>query len=314
METASVPKERSLGEEPVLRVEGLTKRFGPILAVKDVSLEIERGQVLGLLGPNGSGKTTTIGMVLDLVRPTAGRIEVFGHDLRGDRWACLRRIGAVIEWPAFYPYLSGRDNLRVMARAVGGIPEHAIDEALERVGLAARGHSQYHTYSLGMKQRLGIAFTLLRDPEFIILDEPTNGLDPAGTKEVRELIPQLAREGRTILLASHLLHEVQQICSHVAILKQGELLAQGAVATILRGGGELLLRAADLAAARAALEQVEWLTSVGERDGYLVVSAPPDSGARINALLAERGIYLSELRPQEDTLERFFLEVTEEAE
>jgi ABC-2 type transport system ATP-binding protein len=185
---------------------------------------------------------------------------------------------------------------------------------LERVGLAERARSQYKTYSLGMKQRLGIGFTLVRDPEFIILDEPTNGLDPAGTKEVRDLIPALAAEGRTILIASHLLHEVQQVCSHVAILKKGELLAQGAVASILRTDGELLLRADDLAAMRAVLDQVDWLDGVAERDGYVVVSAPPDSAARINALLAERGIYLSELRPQEGSLERFFLEVTGESE
>jgi len=314
MATAAVAAAEERGEEgtPVLRLRSLTKHYGSIVAVRDLDLEIARGQVLGLLGPNGSGKTTTIGMVLDLVRPTAGSIELFGMDLRQRRWDCLRRIGAVIEWPAFYPYLSGRDNLLLMARAVGDITDRAVDETLDRVGLGARADSSYKTYSLGMKQRLGIAFTLLREPEFIILDEPTNGLDPAGTKEVRELIPTLAGEGRTILLASHLLHEVEQVCSHVAILKQGQLLAQGAVATMLRGDGALLLRADDLPATRRVLEAAEWVTSVDERDGYLVVVAPPESGARVNALLAGRGIYLSELRPQEDSLERFFLEVTAE--
>jgi ABC-2 type transport system ATP-binding protein len=282
--------------------------------VKSLDLEIQPGEVLGLLGPNGSGKTTTISMVLDLVRPTAGAVHLFGVPLGENRWACLRRIGAIIESPAFYPYLSGRDNLLLMARAVGDVPEAAVDEAIDRVGLTERARSAYKTYSLGMKQRLGIAFTLVRQPDFVILDEPTNGLDPAGTREVRELIITLAREGRTVLLASHLLHEVQQVCSHVAILKRGELLAQGAVHEILRGDGSLLLRTDDLASLRRILDQVDWLGGVEESNGYIRVHAPADAAARINALLAERGIYLSELRPEESTLEQFFLDVTEESD
>ncbi|MEX1254442.1 MAG: ATP-binding cassette domain-containing protein [Dehalococcoidia bacterium] len=284
------------------------------MAVKSLDLEIHPGQVFGLLGPNGSGKTTTISMVLDLVRPTAGSVQLFGLPLAQHRWACLRRIGAIIESPAFYPYLSGRDNLRLMARAVGDVPESAVDDAIDRVGLTERAKSAYKTYSLGMKQRLGIAFTLVRQPDFVILDEPTNGLDPAGTREVRELIIALAREGRTVLLASHLLHEVQQVCSHVAILKRGELLAQGAVEEMLRGDGSLLLRADDLAALQRALEQVEWLGAVEQSNGYLRVRAPVDSAARVNALLAERGIFLSELRPEESTLEEYFLDLTEESD
>jgi ABC-2 type transport system ATP-binding protein len=299
---------------PILRTSSLSKRYGSILAVKSLDLEILPGQVLGLLGPNGSGKTTTISMILDLVRPTAGTVQLFGLPLAQHRWACLRRIGAIIETPAFYPYLSGRDNLRLMARAVGDVPESAVDDAIDRVGLTERAKSAYKTYSLGMKQRLGIAFTLLRQPDFVILDEPTNGLDPAGTREVRELIIALAREGRTVLLASHLLHEVQHVCSHVAILKRGELLAQGAVEEMLRGDGSLLLRADDMATVRQALEQVEWLGAVEESNGYLRVRAPVDAAARVNALLAERGIFLSELRPEESTLEQYFLEVTEESD
>lgn len=299
---------------PVLRTSSLSKRYGSIVAVKSLDLEIHPGQVFGLLGPNGSGKTTTISMVLDLVRPTAGSVQLFGLPLAQHRWACLRRIGAIIESPAFYPYLSGRDNLRLMARAVGDVPESAVDDAIDRVGLTERAKSAYKTYSLGMKQRLGIAFTLVRQPDFVILDEPTNGLDPAGTREVRELIIALAREGRTVLLASHLLHEVQQVCSHVAILKRGELLAQGAVEEMLRGDGSLLLRADDLAALQRALEQVEWLGAVEQSNGYLRVRAPVDSAARVNALLAERGIFLSELRPEESTLEEYFLDLTEESD
>lgn len=313
IQRSAEPSERTSGGAPVLQARGLTKRYGSVVAVQELDLRIERGQVVGLLGPNGSGKTTTISLILDLVRPTAGMVELFGLPLHQHRWACLRRVGAVIETPAFYPYLSGRDNLSLAAQAMGDVTEEMVDEALAWVGLTERAASAYKTYSLGMKQRLGIAFTLLRRPELIILDEPTNGLDPAGTKEVRDLIRSLAAEGRTVLLASHLLHEVQQVCSHVAILKQGRLLAQGAVSDILRGAGALLLRADDLAELRRVLEAVEWLSGAAEANGYLRVLAPRDSAARLNALLAERGIYLSELRPEEDTLERFFLEVTEEA-
>jgi len=196
----------------------LTKRFGKLEAVKNLNLELYRGEVFGLLGPNGAGKSTTVGMVLGLIAPTEGSIETFGLKLEANRWPILRRVGAVVESPAFYPYLSGWDNLEVIARARGGIPNSKIDEVLERVNLEERARDRYGHYSLGMKQRLGIASTLLGDPELILLDEPTAGLDPAGTKEVRDLLPKLAHEGRTVLLCSHLLHEVEQMCQRVAII------------------------------------------------------------------------------------------------
>ncbi len=299
--------------QAVLRARGLTKRFGPITAVHDLNLELHEGEVYGLLGPNGSGKSTTISMVLGLIEPSAGDLEMFGLPLAQNLWSCLKRIGAVIETPAFYPYLSGRDNLLVMARSVGDISQQAVDEALERVGLAERARDKYQAYSLGMKQRLGIASTLIRGPAVVILDEPTNGLDPAGTKEVRELIPTLAREGRSVLLCSHLLHEVQQVCDRVGILKEGRLLAQGAVSTILRRDGALLLRTEAMAQARRVLERIEWVTSVEEEGGYLVVGAPVGAAAEVNAALAREGVYLSELRPRELSLESFFLEVMEES-
>jgi ABC-2 type transport system ATP-binding protein len=296
----------------VLRTTGLTKRFGPITAVRDLNLELYEGEVYGLLGPNGSGKSTTVSMILGLVEPDAGDLEVFGQPLRENLWSCLKRIGAVIETPAFYPYLSGRDNLLAMARSVGDVSEEAVDEALERVGLGGRARDRYQAYSLGMKQRLGIASTLIRDPALVILDEPTNGLDPAGTKEVRELIPTLAREGRSVLLCSHLLHEVQQVCDRVGILKAGRLLSQGTVSTILRRDGVLLVRTEAVAQARRVLERLDWVTSVEQEGGYLMVSAPVGAAAEVNAALAREGIYLSELRPRELSLESFFLEVMEE--
>ena len=190
--------------QEILRTEGLTKHYGRIAAVTDLDLHVFDNEVFSFLGPNGSGKSTTVGMVLGLVRPTRGRAIVFGHDMATDPWPALRRIGAVIESPAFYPYLSGYDNLKSIAMMLGDVTDARVDEMLELVGLTDRKGDPYKTYSLGMKQRLGIASTLLREPELIILDEPTNGLDPAGTREVRELIPRLAGEGRSVFLCSHL--------------------------------------------------------------------------------------------------------------
>jgi ABC-2 type transport system ATP-binding protein len=206
--------------EVILRTSNLCKNFGSLQAVKNLNIELRRGEVFGFLGPNGAGKSTTVGMILNLVAPSSGSIEVFGHDLKDNPWLALRRIGAVIEEPAFYPYLSGWDNLEVLARSIGGISEKRISDVLKRVNLLERAKDRYSHYSMGMKQRLGIASTLLRDPELIILDEPTNGLDPAGTKEIRDLIPELAHESRAVLLCSHLLHEVELVCNRVAIIKQ----------------------------------------------------------------------------------------------
>ncbi|MBI4339787.1 MAG: ATP-binding cassette domain-containing protein, partial [Chloroflexi bacterium] len=207
--------------EQVIEARGLTKRFGRVLAVDDLSLQVPAGGVFGLLGPNGSGKTTTVGMVLGVVRPTAGEVRLFGGDGKTGRLEALRRIGAILEAPAFYPYLSGRANLTYFQGISGkGSPEE-VDRLLELVGLTQRAQSKYNTYSLGMKQRLGIAYALLGDPELMLLDEPTNGLDPAGMAEVRELIRSLGRGKRTVVLASHLLHEVEQVCDTVAILSRG---------------------------------------------------------------------------------------------
>ena len=211
--------------EILLRARGLGKRFGSIVAVRALDLELHRGEVLGLLGPNGAGKSTTLGMILGLIAPTAGSVEILGRDVTTDRTAATRAVGAIIEAPAFYPYLSGRANLEAIGWALGGVPRTRSDELLGLVGLADRATSRYRTYSLGMKQRLGIASTLLGDPPIVILDEPGNGLDPAGQREIRELIPLLAAQGRAVLLASHLLHEVDQVCDRVALVRTGELVA-----------------------------------------------------------------------------------------
>ncbi len=297
----------------ILRTEGLWKQYGRIMAVADMNLRVHDGEVFGFLGPNGSGKSTTVGMILGLVRPTKGRALVFGNDMTTHPWPALKRVGAVIETPAFYPYLSGYDNLKALAIMLGDIADNRIDEMLELVGLRERAHDAYKTYSLGMKQRLGIASTLLRDPDLVILDEPTNGLDPAGTREVRELIPQLARQGRAVFLCSHLLHEVQQVSDRVAIVKKGWLVAEGTVDELLGRGQYLRLRADDAEALTRALGSIDWVKSVESIDGYVRASAPVDRAAELNRVLALQGIYVSELTPWETELESVFLDLTGEA-
>lgn len=309
MASPSSPEATPAGA-PILRTIGLTKRYGRLLAVRDVNLEVYPGEVYGFLGPNGSGKSTTIGMILGLVRPSAGRIEVFGLDLRRHYWQIMRRVGAMVEAPAFYPYLSGRDNLRALAQAIGDIPERRIDEVLDLVDLFPRRHDPYKNYSLGMRQRLGIASTLLRDPALIVLDEPTNGLDPAGTKEVRDLIPRLAQQGRAVFLSSHLLHEVEHVCDRVAVLKNGELLAQGPVSILLRRGHGLQVRVDDRQRALQLLRSLSWIPAVHENGAYLLVEVPVEAAAQVTEVLARHNIYLSELRPRDTSLEQFFLDLT----
>lgn len=302
--------------DSVLSVRGLTKHYGPLLAVRDLDLDLRPGEVFGLLGPNGSGKSTTLGCVLGLIAPTKGTIEAFGLDLRRHRWDVLRRIGAIIETPALFPYLSGRDNLRALALSAGGVPHGRIDELLKLVGLADRADDKFKTYSLGMKQRLGIATTLLTDPQLVILDEPTNGLDPAGQREVRALIPQLAAEGRSVVLASHLLHDVEQVCDRIAIMRRGEIVALGAVEQILHRGRriEIELLPDDMDRGEAAVRSIDGVADVTRRNGWLVVDAPRERGRDLVRALAGAGIYPNVLRPTSSTLEDFFLELTAEAD
>jgi len=294
----------------ILRTVGLTKKFGTLTAVNNLNLELRRGEVFGFLGPNGAGKSTTVGMILGLIAPTSGNVELFGKKLDGNSWPLLRRVGAIIEEPAFYPYLSGRDNLEALSRAIGDIPKPKIDEVLKRVNLFDRAGDRYDHYSMGMKQRLGIASTLLRDPELIILDEPTSGLDPAGTKEVRDLIPELAHESRAVLLCSHLLHEVEMVCDKVAIIKQGVMLKYSSVAELTTQGQLLHIKVDNQTAALAVLKNQPWIKSIKVENGYLVADAPKDSAARVNQVLAENKIFASELVNKSASLEEVFLQLT----
>jgi len=331
-QASSTPQAQA--PDAIVHTVGLTKRFGQRLAVNDLSLDVQRGDVFGLLGPNGSGKTTTLRMLLGLIWPTSGEIHMFGGDMEEptQRRVALRRVGAVVEQPAFYPYLSGRENLQGVAVFAGlaDTPETRarIEEALEHVGLSARAKDAYRKYSLGMKQRLGIAAALLMEPELVILDEPTNGLDPAGVVEVRGLISALAQRGITIMLSSHLLYEVQQVCTRVAVLQNGALLGQGLVSDLLsaQSGVQLAFNDPDqLPKAVTMLQEAagaaDWLHGaryVQPEPGawtppggwYLLVDAPSERAAEVNQLLAEHGLYAAEVRRREGSLETYFLTLT----
>ncbi len=298
--------------EIALRTEGLTKRFGTLTAVDGLGFEVRRGEVVGLLGPNGAGKSTTIGMVLGLIAPTAGRAEIAGRDVRADPAGALANVGAIVEVPAFYPYLSGRDNLTALALIRGGGALARVEPALARVGLTDRARSPFRTYSLGMRQRLGIASTLLGDPSLVILDEPTNGLDPAGQREIRTLVRELASEGRAVLLASHLLHEVEQVCHKVLVIKKGRLIASGPIAEIVRAGSVYAIEVAPAAAARDAVLGLAGIESVTVRDGGIDVAAQPGMGAALNRALVQAGLYAGAIVPKRGSLEDVFLELTTE--
>ena len=296
--------------EIILRTTGLTKKFGKRTAVNNLNLEIRKGEVFGFLGPNGSGKSTTVSMLVGLIAPTSGSVNAFGLDLKENYWKIIRKVGATIESPAFYPYLSGWDNLELFTIAIGGIPPSKIKECLERVNLADRAGDKYRQYSLGMKQRLAIASALLRDPELVILDEPTNGLDPAGYKEVRDLIPSLAGENRTIILCSHLLHEVEKVCDRVAIIKEGNVLACESMQVLLAKGQMLQIKVENPPQAVAVLQKQEWIKNITSADGYLLIDAPKEDAQRVTKILAENNIFVSELSVKSSDLESVFLELT----
>ncbi len=319
--------EASLQSEVIISTSRLTKAYGKLVAVNDLHLQVMRGDVFGFLGPNGAGKSTTMRMLLGLIRPTAGRAVIFGMDTAYQMPTILRHVGAIVEVPVFYPYLSGRDNLYVVAAASGMVSGRAnrrrIEEVLELVELKEQATMAYRKYSLGMKQRLGIAAALLTDPELVLLDEPTNGLDPAGMHEIRQLIQRLAALGKTIFISSHLLNEVQQVCNRVAILQKGNLIKQGNVRELLREREQVLVRlreADELERATSVLEQARvnganWLGSVHlehDRQGQptLRIDAPKTHSAEVNRLLGESEIFAAELHPYEGSLEEVYLQLT----
>ena len=292
----------------------LTKRYGTrasksVLAVDRVSFVVEQGQVFGFLGPNGSGKTTTIGMLVGTIKPTGGGFNLFGASGPEGLMAARSRVGATLETPNFYPYMSGRDNLRIAA-GVKGVGRPRIEECLELVGLSDRAKHRFKTYSLGMKQRLALAATMLSDPELIILDEPANGLDPQGIREIREIIGILAERGKTIFLSSHLLAEVERTCSHVAIIRKGRIVTSGAVAEVVGEGSAVLLRAEDTDALAGAMEAYPGASSVRRTDEGVIAALESSDLGSVTRYLAGQGVYLSHLAPYRQSLEEVFIDIT----
>jgi ABC-2 type transport system ATP-binding protein len=292
-----------------LEVDGLTKRYGKTLAVDNVTFSVQSGQIFGFLGPNGSGKTTTIGMIFDVINPTNGRISLFGRS--NQEALAQRRLGGTLEQPNLYPYMTGRDNLLIVA-TIKGVGKKHIEPALKAVDLLDAANRTVNGYSLGMKQRLGLAAAMLGDPEFLIFDEPTNGLDPDGMREIRELIVSLSRSGRTIFLSTHLLDEVEKICTHVAILKRGRLQRAGKVTDFTSGSTGLRLRAENMTLLLNAVSRFELAKNVRALENAVCLDLMGGSPASLNRYLAERGIYLDELSSQRETLEHAFLSLTEQ--
>ncbi|HSL07096.1 MAG TPA: ABC transporter ATP-binding protein [Pseudonocardiaceae bacterium] len=299
---------------PAIRVRGLRKVFGTTVAVSSVDLDVPAGAVLGVLGPNGSGKTTLIRMLLALSRPTAGTVELLGAPVPAASGKVLPHVGALVEGPGFHPFLSGRENLRRCAAAEPLLPARAIPDAVEtalqRVGLAPAATRRYRAYSLGMKQRLGLAAVLLVPRRLVVLDEPTNGLDPAGTREVRRIIAELHADGATVLVSSHLLTEVEATCTHVAVLAEGSLIAAGPLAALLDGEAPALdVRTPDSAVAMQAL-RAAGIGAAGRPDGVRVELTGTDPPAVV-ALLVGAGVAVHEVRRWQTGLDELFAQLTE---
>jgi ABC-2 type transport system ATP-binding protein len=293
----------------VIETTGLTKSFRRTRAVDGINFSVEQGQVYGFLGPNGSGKTTTIGMLLGIIGPSAGGLRLFGGGTPRDLHHARQRIGATLEQPNFYPYMSGLDNLRIAAR-VKNKGRKEIDEALETVGLTARRKDLFQTYSLGMKQRLALAATMVGDPELVILDEPANGLDPEGMREIRDIITGFAQRGKTVFLSSHLLWEVERTCTHAAVIAKGRILAHGSVKALTAGAARVELGAADLPRLAAIVKDYPGVVSASIEGDVVVVEVKGEDTAALNRFVAERGVYVSHLAVKQKSLEDAFLELT----
>jgi ABC-2 type transport system ATP-binding protein len=296
-------------ENTVIETSGLTKRFGNgVLAVDSVDMSVRRGEVYGFLGPNGAGKTTTLRMLLGLIRPSSGSATIAGRK-PGDP-AGLARIGSLIEGPGFYPCLSGRENLRVIADYASADGKR-VDEVLDMVELTSRARRKFGTYSTGMKQRLGVAAALIKDPDLLILDEPTNGLDPQGMAEMRKLIKDIGQGERTVLLSSHLLGEVEQICDRVGVISGGRLVTQSTVQELIGETG-VLVRAEPVDQAQDVLSRIFGPEAVSRRDGAIYLKTDPSHSVEINRQLMGSGVGVSELRPVEKSLEEVFFQLTGE--
>ena len=294
----------------VLQTEGLSKTFGTFKAVQDLNLQVEEGDLYGFLGGNGSGKTTTMRMILRLIRPSAGRVRIFGKDHNADFIEIMKQVGALVELPAYYPYLSAVKNLEILRLASGGVPVSRIPEVLEMVGLGSRMNDRVGTYSQGMRQRLGIAMAFLAKPRLVFLDEPTNGLDPHGINQMRHVIKEMnKRDGVTFVISSHLLHEIELTCNRVGMIKQGKLILQDRLDQVIaRTVDGLHIGCDKKEVAIKLLQSQEWIKKVQEEEtGLIRISCPKERFAQVNAILAANGVTVSELTPARQTLEEFFL-------
>ncbi|MBC8041824.1 MAG: ABC transporter ATP-binding protein [Rhizobacter sp.] len=293
----------------IIQATNLTKVYGNTKAVSGVSFAVQQGQIYGFLGPNGSGKTTTIGMMLGIINRSSGDIKLFETDNLDH---ARHRIGATLETPNFYPYLSGLDNLRIVAK-IKNIADARIQTVLGIVKLDKRQKDKFKTYSLGMKQRLALASAMLSNPDLVVLDEPANGLDPEGIREIREIIKGLAAEGKTIFLSSHLLNEVEQTCTHVAVIKKGELVSQGSIREIVSRNLVVMLRAKDVATLQENVARYEHTVAATLDRDTVVAELKNDDLASLNMFLSQKGIYLSHLSQRQQSLEEAFMELTQDA-
>jgi ABC-2 type transport system ATP-binding protein len=303
--------------ELAIKTSSLTKQFGSQKAVSSIDLSVPKGSVFGFLGPNGSGKTTTIRMILGLAAASKGEIELLGHPIPKELEHALPKVGALVEGPAFYPYMSGRNNLIRIDSAdrnsTSSTRKQRVDAALERVGLTNAAKKKVHAYSLGMKQRLGLANALLKPREILILDEPTNGLDPQGTREVRNLIRSLAAEGITIFVSSHLLSEIEQLCSHLAVMTAGKIVAQGSLAELRNESQTRLVLKADRIDELVDLLKTQGLTKLSLKPDRVVAPVPSDFDvASLNQLLVKKKFMVSEIRLEQPSLEEYFVNLTGE--
>ena len=294
--------------ETILSIKNLNKRYGALQALKNVSFDIHKGNVYGILGPNGSGKSTTLGIVLNVVNKTSGKYSWFGGTMETHQ--ALKKVGAIIERPNFYPYMTGKENLELVCK-IKGINYAKVNEKLELVGLTHRQNSKFSTFSLGMKQRVAIASALLNDPEILILDEPTNGLDPQGIHQIRDIIKQIATKGTTILLASHLLDEVEKVCTHVLVLRKGEILYTGLVDGMSANEGFFELQADDMEHLIVVVKMHPTVKNVVKEDGKVLVYLKDNLEAReLNRFLFEKNVVLNHLVKRKNSLEEQFLELT----
>jgi ABC-2 type transport system ATP-binding protein len=311
MTAPGVANTSSPSGEVVLRTRNLSKHYGNRLAVNNLNLEVRRGEIFGFLGPNGAGKTTTIRMALGLIAPTSGSVEILGLDVATQRANVLPRVGALVETPALYLYLSGRDNLRAVASVLGGVPKARIDAVLALVGLSVRQKDRVRTYSLGMKQRLGVAMALLQDPDVLVLDEPANGLDPAGIVEMRDLMHRLSAEGKTVFISSHLLPEVQQICTRVAIINLGKLVTEATIEELTSRHGEFAVTLDRAEQALALIQAQTWGRDAHlDADGALITPAPGERGRELNLFLVKAGFAPDTITQATQDLEQVFLHLT----